>query len=109
MKVNCYIDTFPVIGYTFKAGMNYGYLCICTYILLLQVLGKITPNGVYLEQLETEPWKYMPDIKEIDLHDDVIKVCKFRYCSVSCIVGDVAILGILYTGLPIIAAIAGNG
>ena len=36
-------------------------------------MGKITPNGVYLEQLETEPWKYMPDIREADLHDDVVK------------------------------------
>jgi len=36
-------------------------------------LGKITPNGVYLEQLEAEPWKYMPDITEADLHDDVVK------------------------------------
>ena len=79
------------------------------YIPSLQVLGKITPNGVYLEQLETETWKYMPDIKETDLHDDVIKVRKFRYCCVSCIVGNIAILAILYTGLPITAAIAGNG
>ena len=37
-------------------------------------MGKITPNGVYLEQLETEPWKYMPDIREDDLHGDVVKV-----------------------------------
>ena len=72
------------MNHTFIAGINYRCLCICTYIVLLQVLGKITPNGVYLEQLETEPWKYMPDIKETDLHDDVIKVCKFRY-SESCI------------------------
>jgi len=41
---------------------------------LSQALGKITPNGVYLEQLETEPWKYMPEITETDLHDDVVKV-----------------------------------
>ena len=36
-------------------------------------MGKITPNGVYLEQLETEPWRYMPDVREADLHDNVVK------------------------------------
>lgn len=45
------------------------YVCL----LSLQVVGKITTNGIYLEQLETEPWKYMPDIREADLHDDVVK------------------------------------
>ena len=27
-----------------------------------QALGKITPEGIFLEQLETDPSKYMPDV-----------------------------------------------
>ena len=50
-----------------------GFVCV-------QVLGKITPNGVYLEELETEPWKYMPDVTEAALHDDVIKASQLWCC-----------------------------
>jgi fumarate hydratase class I len=32
-----------------------------------QSLGKITPDGVFLEQLETDPAKYLPDVTEDDL------------------------------------------
>jgi len=32
-----------------------------------QCLGKITPDGVFIEQLETDPAKYMPEIKHEDL------------------------------------------
>jgi fumarate hydratase class I len=32
-----------------------------------QSLGKITPDGVFLEQLETDPAKYLPDITEDEL------------------------------------------
>ena len=46
-------------------------------------MGKITPNGIYLEQLETEPWKYIPDIREADLHDDVVKASVVTMVSVS--------------------------
>jgi len=52
---------------------------LATVVFLIQALGKITPNGVYLEQLETEPWKYMPEINESLLHDDVVKVvCVYK-------------------------------
>ena len=46
------------------------------------ILGKITPEGVFLEELETEPAHYLPDIKEnklkstgltIDLNRPIIK------------------------------------
>ena len=41
-----------------------------------QALGKITPDGVFLEQLETDPAKYMPDIAEEHLIQggEVVKV-----------------------------------
>ncbi|XP_072031543.1 fumarate hydratase class I, aerobic-like [Amphiura filiformis] len=39
-----------------------------------QVLGKITEEGVFLEQLETNPGKYLPEITEGDLSSDVVQV-----------------------------------
>jgi fumarate hydratase class I len=41
-----------------------------------QALGKITPEGVFLEQLETDPVKYLPDITEEHLIQggEVVKV-----------------------------------
>ena len=36
-----------------------------------QALGKITKDGIFLEQLETDPAKYLPDVTDADLeHDD---------------------------------------
>mmetsp|Transcript_39533 Transcript_39533/g.55084 ORF Transcript_39533/g.55084 Transcript_39533/m.55084 type:complete len:271 (+) Transcript_39533:97-909(+) len=32
-----------------------------------QVLGKITPDGIFLEQLETNPAQYLPEVTESDL------------------------------------------
>jgi len=42
-----------------------------------QILGKITEGGVYLEQLETNPQKYMPEITDASLGGDVVKVHTF--------------------------------
>ena len=39
-----------------------------------QALGRITADGVFLEQLETDPAKYLPEVTEDDLHADVVKV-----------------------------------
>jgi len=39
-----------------------------------QILGKITKEGVFLEQLETNPGQYLPEVTEGDLSDKVIKV-----------------------------------
>jgi fumarate hydratase class I len=39
-----------------------------------QALGRITRDGVFLEQLETEPAKYMPDIKAEKLSGDVVSI-----------------------------------
>jgi fumarate hydratase class I len=39
-----------------------------------QALGKITKDGIYLEQLETNPAKYMPDVKESELGGSVVKL-----------------------------------
>ncbi len=39
-----------------------------------QVLAKITPEGVFLEQLETDPAKYLPEATESHLGDDSVRV-----------------------------------
>jgi fumarate hydratase class I len=39
-----------------------------------QILGKITKDGIFLEQLETNPAKYLPDITEEDLDGHVVKI-----------------------------------
>jgi fumarate hydratase class I len=39
-----------------------------------QALGKITADGVFLEQLETDPAQYLPDVVDTDLHDDVVAI-----------------------------------
>ncbi len=39
-----------------------------------QILGKITQDGVFLEQLETNPAKYLPDVTEEDLEGHVVKI-----------------------------------
>ncbi len=39
-----------------------------------QALGKITAEGVFLEQLETDPAKYLPDTTDEHLDDDVVHI-----------------------------------
>ena len=39
-----------------------------------QILGKITKDGVFLEQLETNPAQYLPDISDDDLAGEVIDI-----------------------------------
>ena len=39
-----------------------------------QAIGKITEEGVFLEQLETDPSKYLPDVTSDDLGGEVVKV-----------------------------------
>jgi fumarate hydratase, class I len=39
-----------------------------------QALGKITRDGVFLEQLETNPAQYMPDVEEGSLGGDVVPI-----------------------------------
>ncbi|MDH4158994.1 MAG: fumarate hydratase [Actinomycetota bacterium] len=39
-----------------------------------QALGKITADGVFLEQLETEPAKYLPETEPADLDGNVVQV-----------------------------------
>ncbi len=39
-----------------------------------QILGKITKGGIFLEQLETNPAQYLPDVKEQDLHKQVVRI-----------------------------------
>jgi fumarate hydratase class I len=39
-----------------------------------QALGKITKDGVFLEELEHNPAKYLPDIDETTLGGDVVKI-----------------------------------
>jgi len=39
-----------------------------------QVLGKITAEGIFLEQLETDPAQYLPETTDEHLGDDVVRV-----------------------------------
>ncbi len=39
-----------------------------------QVKGKITPQGVFLEQLEYEPSKYLPDLDEAEFSSDAVAI-----------------------------------
>jgi fumarate hydratase, class I len=39
-----------------------------------QAIGKITAEGVFLEQLETDPAQYLPEVTETDLTNDVVKI-----------------------------------
>lgn len=39
-----------------------------------QILGKITRDGIFLEQLETNPAKYLPDVTADQLGGEVVKV-----------------------------------
>ncbi|MBL8572535.1 MAG: fumarate hydratase [Hyphomicrobiaceae bacterium] len=39
-----------------------------------QAVGKITRDGVFLEQLETNPAKYLPEIEDAHLGGDVVKI-----------------------------------
>jgi fumarate hydratase class I len=39
-----------------------------------QALGKITKDGVFLEQLEQDPAKYLPDAQAADLGGEVVKI-----------------------------------
>jgi fumarate hydratase, class I len=39
-----------------------------------QILAKLTPDGVFLEQLETDPAKYLPETTDAELGDDAVAV-----------------------------------
>jgi fumarate hydratase, class I len=39
-----------------------------------QILAKLTPDGVFLEQLETDPAKYLPETTDSELGDDAVSV-----------------------------------
>jgi fumarate hydratase class I len=39
-----------------------------------QILGKITRDGVYLEQLETDPGHYLPEVTQQELSGEVLKI-----------------------------------
>jgi fumarate hydratase class I len=39
-----------------------------------QALGKITPDGAFLERLETDPAQYLPEITTDELDDDVVRI-----------------------------------
>ncbi len=39
-----------------------------------QALGKITAEGVFLEQLETDPARYLPEARDEDLSNEVVRV-----------------------------------
>lgn len=44
------------------------------HFCFLKILGEIRADGVFLEQLETNPAKYLPEVDETKLGGDVIKI-----------------------------------
>ena len=58
-------------------------LRVPSQILLLQINGKITEDGVFLEQLETNPAKYLPDVTSESLGGEVINVSCTNQCLIS--------------------------
>jgi len=46
-----------------------------------QILGKITRDGVFLEQLETNPAKYLPDVDPDELAGEVVRIDLRRRCA----------------------------
>ncbi len=49
-------------------------LTLYCILLALQVVGKINSEGVFLEQLETNPAKYLPEVETGDLSGEVVQV-----------------------------------
>jgi len=39
-----------------------------------QCLGKITPEGVFIEELDTDPGRFLPDVTEEELGGDVVEI-----------------------------------
>src|SRR4029078_7957113 len=39
-----------------------------------QAVGKITRDGVFIEQLETDPAKHLPEVTDEQLSDDVVRI-----------------------------------
>ncbi|SHK27809.1 fumarase, class I, homodimeric [Pseudonocardia thermophila] len=39
-----------------------------------QAKAKITPDGVFLERLETDPAQYLPDVTEADVSEEVVRI-----------------------------------
>ncbi|MDX6274135.1 MAG: fumarate hydratase, class [Frankiales bacterium] len=39
-----------------------------------QAIGRIAPEGVFLEQLETDPARFLPDVTDEHLDDDVVRI-----------------------------------
>ena len=39
-----------------------------------QALGKITKSGIYLEKLETDPARFLPEVTDSDLSDEVVAI-----------------------------------
>ena len=50
-----------------------------------QINGKITSEGIFLEQLETQPAKYLPDVDPSELGGKVVKVLLLLYTKFSII------------------------
>ena len=50
-----------------------------TVLSFIQAKAKITSEGVFLEQLETDPSKYMPEIDDSQLGGEVIQVIFYTY------------------------------
>ena len=68
MKENFFLQIYSRKGASCPVGL--GVSCSADR----QAKGKITKDGIFLEQLETDPAKYLPEVTEENLSTDVVKI-----------------------------------
>ena len=70
-----------------------------------QILGKITAEGVFLEELETDPAKYLPDIPADAFTKDIVEIDLNQPMDAICAdLGDVPVSTIVSLSGPMIVA-----
>ena len=69
---NTFVTTYASCGFraTAPAPIGLGVSCSADR----QALGKITKDGIFIEQLEMNPAKYMPEVETGDLADEVVEI-----------------------------------
>ena len=67
-------DSLQEIVSTLTPFSCYNQSALSLLLSCSQILGKITPEGVFLEQLETDPGQYLPPITESSLSGEVVDV-----------------------------------
>ena len=80
MYIHTHIYIYIYIYSYLRKSRNYRtvfFSSIFYCLISLQINGRITEHGIFLEQLETNPHKYLPEISPADLGGDVVQVSSF--------------------------------